>query len=295
MLVSEDQINRWASPPSDTENERCENAVRQISNALRSHFGDKIYFIRQGSHKNRTNVRLDSDIDLAVIHEGYYFPHIHSLSESDKVLHRANAKDADYSFSQFKTDVHDLLKREFGNDAIERKNKCIRVKGNSYRISADVVPAYKLKRFSSYDVIEAEGIGLVTDSPVNQIHSFPEQHYKNGVTKNDTTNRAYKSIVRIFKNIRNKFIDEGTLKLEDMPSFFIESLVWNVPDNYFNGSTWRDDAESVALKVWSDMRDANISNNYAEVSDLMWLFRGHKRTPKQAENFMLKAWLLIRK
>ena len=97
------------------------------------------------------------------------------------------------------------------------------------------------------------------------------------------------------KNIRNEFVDKGKMKLETMPSFFIESLVWNAPPDRFTGATWRDDAESVALKIWSDMRDSAISDNYAEVSDLLWLFRGHNRTPKQAEDFMLQVWSYVRK
>src|SRR5262249_55325956 len=77
----------------------------------------------------------------------------------------------------------------------------------------------------------------------------PQQHYDNGVKKNDDTRRAYKAVVRILKNVRNHFVDHGLMKIEDMSSFFIESLVWNVPDSYFQGSTCRDDAVSVALKM----------------------------------------------
>lgn len=282
MAVSDEQLGRWATGPSETENDKCENAVNAIISALRSHFGDRLLFIRQGSHRNRTNIRHDSDIDLAVVHKDHYFPDVSNLSEADKAHYHRTSTDSVYKFHQFKSDVHSILQREFG--VAERKNKCIRIPGNTYRVNADVVPAYKHKRYRSYGVVSVEGIGFTTDDG-NTHHSFPEHHYENGVAKNDRTSRSFKSVVRIIKNIRNELPDKS------MPSFFIESLVWNAPDDLFSGPRWRDHVSAVSAKIWNDMRDFNKSNNYAEVSDLHWLFRGNtKRTPKQAEDFMYKVW-----
>lgn len=295
MQINEDQINRWAKAPSDTENEKCENAISSITDTLRSHYGNSITIIRQGSHHNRTNIRLDSDVDFAVVHDDYFFPDISNLSYADKELYRKYRSPADYVFSQFKTDLHDILQRKFGSSSVQRKNKCIKVTGNSYRINADVVPAYVHKRLSSYGVVESEGIEFVTDAGV-RVKSFPEQHYKNGVRKNDDTNRAYKSVVRILKNIKNHFVDEGILTPETMPSFFIENLVWNVPKDYFESKTWREDIENIAWKIWGDMTKTETANKYAEISDLMWLFGRHtNRTHKQAEDFMLMAANLVKK
>lgn len=295
MQVDDNQIDRWATPPSETEDEKCENAVAQITDALRARFGTSITIIRQGSHRNRTNVKRDSDIDIAVVHDDYFFPDVSGLSEIDKSLYQKYRVPASYSFSDFKKDVHATLLAKFGVGTAERKNKCIRVSGSSTRVDADVVPAYEHRRFSSYDVVSATGLAFNTDKG-DRIHSFPDQHYKNGVKKNDETSRSYKSVVRIIKNVRNRLVSLGEIKEGDISSFFIESLVWNVPNSYFTGATWRGDAESVALKIWSDMRDTAIAHNYAEVSDLQWLFRGQThRTPKQAEDFMLKVWSFVRK
>jgi hypothetical protein len=289
MKVSDEQINRWASAPSETENEKCENAISQVTEALRAHFGNDVTFIRQGSHTNRTNIKIDSDVDIAVVHNDFYFPGTEQLSPADKALYEKSRVPASYKFSEFKDDVHAILRGKFGSSSVERRNKCVRVAGNSNRVNADVVPAYEHKRYRSYGITEATGIAFMTDKN-ERVNSFPKQHYANGVGKNDETAKAYKAVVRILKNVRGELADKGVMKVEDMPSFFIESLAWNVPLGYFKGSTWRDDAGSVALKIWSDMRDPAISTNYSEVSDLMWLFRGQKRTPKQAEDFMLRAW-----
>ncbi len=127
-----------------------------------------------------------------------------------------------------------------------------------------------------------------------KIYSFPDQHYANGVKKNDDTSRSYKSVVRILKNVRNKLVEDGKIAKDSISSFFIESLVWNVPDSHFKESTFRKDVLSVTAKVWNDMRSAEVADKYAEVSDLQWLFRGGTRTYKQAEEFMLQVWLYLK-
>ncbi len=293
-MISEDQINRWANPPSDTESEKCTSAISQIIDALCDHFGSKISFIRQGSHHNRTNTRLDSDVDIAVIHEDSYYPDITSLTEADKQLHNRYRSDAKYDYSQFKTDVSVVLQKKFGTINVERKNKCIRVKGSVSRVNADVVPTFEHRRFSAYNVVSATGIGLLTDKG-ERINSFPEQHYENGVKKNDRTGRAYKSVVRIFKNVRNDLKDKGLLRGGDMPSFFIECLVWNTPDGYFNGKPYREDALAVADKIWEDMQSTAVANEYAEVCDLHWLFKGSPhRTHERAKDFALQVWSHIK-
>ena len=158
------------------------------------------------------------------------------------------------------------------------------------RVSADVVPAYEYHRFNSADDVEAAGIALRSDRSNDIISSFPVQHYENGVKKNTATSRAFKAVVRVLKNARNEMIDKQLFPKDAISSFFIECLVWNVETCHFDNATYREDARSVALQVWSDMRDPAKADLYAEASDLKWLFRGQSRTPAEAEAFALTAW-----
>ncbi len=152
------------------------------------------------------------------------------------------------------------------------------------------MPAYRHKRYKTHKEVEVEGIEFKTDDLKN-VTSFPDHHYKNGDAKNNATNGVFKSVVRILKNTRTELEEKGLIPENSMSSFFIESLVWNVPINYFRGHSYRECARSVALKIWSDMQDSEKSSGYAEVCDLHWLFRGQSRySPAQAESFMLKAW-----
>lgn len=289
MSVSEEQMKIWAKAPSESEEAKCQNAVSRISTIVRNKFGDDVSIFLQGSYKNRTNVRLDSDVDIVVRHNKVFFPDIGKLTPADKLAHNVFYKDSDYTFSQFKSDVHELLNNEFGSQDVERKNKCIKVKKNSYRVDADVVPCFVHKRFRAFNDIEAKGIELRSDDGL-KVYSFPEQHYNNGVSKNKETDLMYKSAVRILKHVRNNLVDDGIIKLNDMSSFFLECLVWNVFSEHFNKETYYAAMRAVIAKIFNDMLEIEKSNAYAEVSDLKWLFKGSNRTPEQAKIFMQHAW-----
>lgn len=294
MNITEEQLARWAKAPSETEEGKCQNAVSQITDAIRAKFGNSVSIILQGSYKNRTNVRLDSDVDIVVRHNDFYFSDVSGMSESDKQKFWADFTSASYTFSQFKNDIQTVLVNKFGSTAVERKNKCIRVKGGSQRVNADVVPCYVHKRFRTPTVVEVEGVELVTDAGIH-IQSFPEQHYDNGVSKNDNTGRMYKPVVRILKNVRNELADQNTIAIETMPSFFLECLTWNVlPHTHFQKNTYAEATRAIIATVWNEMGEAEKANNYAEVSDLKWLFRGNQnRTYQQARTFMQHAWNFI--
>lgn len=294
MNISEEQLIRWAKAPSETEEGKCQNAISRITEVVKNKFGADVSVFLQGSYRNRTNVRQDSDVDIVVLHEGYYFSDVGGLSESDKTAYWKNFVGSDYTFSQFKNNIHALLKDTFGVNLVTRKNKCIRVDGNNYRVDADVVPCFVHKRFRSLYSVEAEGIELVTDADVH-VHSFPKQHYDNGVAKNNDTDKMYKSVARILKNVRNELADGNTITLENMPSFFLECLVWNVlPNTHFQKETYAAATRAIIATVWNEMREAEKANNYAEVSDLKWLFRdSQNKTYQQAQNFMQHAWDFI--
>ncbi len=290
MNVSEDRINLWARPISETEEEKCSHAINQITEAVRKRFGNTVRIIHQGSHRNRTNVRADSDVDLAAVYTDSYFSDITALAFVDQEAHWNNLIPATYSFDQYKQDVHQLLQKEFGLLSVNRKNKCIRVEGNTYRVPADVVPAFVSNRYGSPGSVSHEGVGFIADNDSVVKHSFPDHHYASGVRKNDQTKNVYKVVVRVLKNARNEMVEKNLISKDLMPSFFLECLVWNAPEDCFQNPTYREDARSVAAAIWSHMNDVNIHKNYKEVSELEWLLRQSHRTPVAAGEFMLKVF-----
>jgi len=246
----------------------------------------------QGSYKNRTNVRRESDVDIIVRLDEVYVGDIRELSDADKQKYNA-IPNAVCTFPEFKNDIQVALEKEFGSGFVKRHSKCVKVLKDTQRVDADVTPCLIHKRFQSYDVTGAEGLCFWADNR-EYIISFPEQHYDNGVGKNDETKRMYKGIVRILKNIRNQLVDGSVIPQKDMPSFFLECLVWNVPNSLFFVPTYRAAIRSIVATIWSDMGDPSKASDYAEVSDLRWLFRGNShRTFQQARSFMEHAWTFV--
>lgn len=294
MSVSEDQLAVWAKAPSETEESKCQNAVSSVTSAIRKKFGQEVEIFLQGSYKNRTNIKKDSDVDIVVLHTGYYFPSDSFLSPEDKQIYWNNFKPSVYSYENFKNELNEVLVSQFGLNAIERKDKCIRIAGNSYRVDSDVVPAFEYHRLKTHNTTGAVGIGLETDNGII-IDSYPNHHYQNGVTKNQETKEKYKSVVRILKNVRNELADKSVIKIEQMPSFLIECLAWNVyPHHHFDKYSLKDTTKSVISFVWNDMKEYEKHYKYAEVSDLKWLFRGaSEHKPEQAFSFMQHAWNFI--
>lgn len=73
----EDTYVSWGKGPGTTEQAKCDNAETAIRKALAAH--EKlsemdISVFAQGSYRNRTNVKQDSDVDICVRLNSTFFP-----------------------------------------------------------------------------------------------------------------------------------------------------------------------------------------------------------------------------
>lgn len=73
MATTEEQLIAWSKPISTTEDEKCKRTISQITEAIKNKFGNSVTTFLQGSYENNTNVRKDSDVDIVVRHDGYYY------------------------------------------------------------------------------------------------------------------------------------------------------------------------------------------------------------------------------
>ena len=69
-MTWEEAFSSWAQPPAKTEQDRCENAEKAVRNAISA--SDKlknrnIKVFTQGSYRNNTNVKQDSDVDIGIL------------------------------------------------------------------------------------------------------------------------------------------------------------------------------------------------------------------------------------
>jgi hypothetical protein len=148
---------------------------------------------------------------------------------------------AQYGFDAFTSDVERTLVAAYEDD-IQRGDKAIIVKPGTGRRKADVVPSIEFRRYHSFSTRNEEdfdaGIYLRTMSG-KRVVNYPRQHADNLTRKHQNTQMRFKPLVRVFKNIRSKLVDDVMIYQGDAPSYFIEGLLYNVPNERF-GTTYRD-------------------------------------------------------
>lgn len=279
----------WAKPPRKSEQDRCDNAVSAIRNAISS--SDKlrlrdISIFAQGSYRNNTNVRKDSDVDIGILCTDtfFYSPLPEGWTREDLEI-----SDATYHYDQYKNEIEDALVKYFGRSAVKRGNKAFDVHETSYHVEGDVAAFFEHRRYQE-DGAYLEGVELRTDKESCGIINWPEQHYYNGVRKNKDTGTRFKSIVRILKSLSNEMAKQG-IKAANIPGFLIECLVWNVPNCNFQNPNYWDDVRAALAYLFNSTCSSADCKEWGEVSDLIYLFHSRQRwTWQQAHAFMSAAW-----
>ena len=287
---SEETLSNWTKPPSDSEETKLSNAERMVREAIKEDpvlSSKSIEVFGQGSYANDTNVRLNSDIDINVRYTGgFYFDLPEGISREDYGLNSPS----EYSLDEYKNDVYWALVRKYGSESIKRKNKCITVLGNSYRVETDVVPTWSYRHYDNNGDYVL-GAKLRADSG-EYVVNFPKQHIENGKKKNANTSRRFKRLTRIYRKLRYKMIDDGLPVSDSITSFLLECLVWNVPNNILNDNdTWQDRLKSSIVYIYEHTKDEGKCDEWGEVSELLYLFRGNRKWTKSDVNkYMIDAW-----
>lgn len=279
--------------PGLTEQTKCENAERAIRKAISASTAlasRSIEVFTQGSYANRTNVRQDSDVDICVLYTGAFFPD-YSMSQglNGPLL---GYVDGTYLYAAFKNDVQAALIAYFGKESVTRGKKAFDVHANTYRIDADVVPAFEHRRFHGNSALNwfASGTQICPDGG-SVIVNWPRQNYANGVEKNDATGRRFKAVTRILKRLRNEMADEGYAAAVPISSYLIECLVWNVPNEAFGHSELKADVRWALAHLWNETRTNETCNEWGEINELKYLlWSGQPWSREQVNTFLQAAW-----
>jgi predicted nucleotidyltransferase len=259
----EEKLARWTGPSSDTEQEKQERTERMVREAIDEHQAFANCALRvyaKGSYANNTNVRADSDVDIAV--------------ECTEAIYWDTA-----------------LRRKFGNSADVSGTTAVRVHSSSARVDADVVPCFSYKYHLSRQASRPGTKIFKTDG--KSIVNYPAQQLANGTEKNRRTEYAYKRTVRILKRAENATADTRTLVA--VPSYFIECLTYNCPDSIFLAGTWTDTVRSALIHIWNatqgDEPAGTRQQRWVEVNECFYLFHPSQRwTRADARAFAQAVW-----
>ena len=292
MKYSEERLQFWTTPLSDTEKQRAENAITMIRTAIDGSEELKrmdIDIFTQGSYANNTNVRSESDVDICVMLKDVF----HGVYPDGKKKEDYGFTTASLTFSRYRDMVKRALQAKFGSAYVSDGNKSLKIDENTYHVKADVVPAFQLRNYyysgSTDPGRYVEGTWFTSKAGEN-VQNYPKEHISNGVTKNNETNHEYKKLVRIMKHIRNEMVDEKKVNGDKITSFLVECLVWNIPNSTITGfSTWTETVKQAIIYLYNAIKDGKHTE-WLEVSKMLYLFRGRKWTDQEAKQWLYDAW-----
>lgn len=235
MPIPESQLERWSHQGAVTTAKQTHESIREALSAFQR-WPDAIQYgvYLQGSYKNDTNIRGDSDVDVVVQLNSSFRS---NLSEEQEQCFRFFT--ATYDWNKFRSDVLTALRNYYGWQKVTEGRKSIKVQ--TPYLPADVVVCLQYRKYPQYpknadDYVE--GMTFHVRAENRWVVNYPKLHYDNGVNKNapSRTNGRYKPTVRLFKNARTHLVGRKVIPSDLAPSYFLECLLYNVPDTKFDGS-----------------------------------------------------------
>lgn len=264
MNIPEDQLRIWSHQGAT---ETPQSIFKSVCTSVKNFNQWKQSFTYnpfiQGSYANSTNVYKDSDVDIVLELISIFFDDISQLPQEQQNLWTAHRNAATYTIIDFKNDIYNALTNSYKQESITIGNKSIKISESLFRMPVDVVPCFRMRKFTSYTNPQInsfhQGIAIYDQNEGRFIPNFPFQHLTNGLLKNSITQAGerYKQFVRLVKNIRNYLVEKKFIEENLAPSYFLECLIYNVPNNFF--TLFRPLTQHF-IDIFGWLNNSNISN-----------------------------------
>jgi hypothetical protein len=243
MAIPESQLEIWSHQGAVAQSKDTYATVKLALEAPNTKYGGKLFAVSlQGSYGNDTNIYAESDVDVVIRLDSIYYFDTMALTAQELAAFNARFSSGAYPYTDYKAHVVAALQSSFGVGAVKSGTKAVKVRANGNRRSADVVVAVEFRRYYSAGLTGGilgpqyeRGICFFTPSG-DRIVNYPKQHSANCTAKHQATNGWFKPTVRILKNMRSKLVADGVIENGSAPSYFIEGLLYNVPDDKFGKS-----------------------------------------------------------
>ena len=221
MPIPESTLSRWSHHRAGTAFKQAHVPIREALDAYKGLSPFKYEVFLQGSYKNDTNLGGDSDVDVVVRLGSKLKPRVADLT-GQQLQEDASHKVAYQRWKSFRDHALKAMRARFGN-AAKSGRKTLKVPKGKLPADADLVVTLGFK----------QGIGFYLTDEQRWVVSYPQQHHVRGTKKEKAANKRFKRTIRMFKAARNRLVDKGGLTRDDAPSYFIECLLYNVPDHLF--------------------------------------------------------------
>lgn len=286
----ENKLAGWTGPSSDSEQEKQDRTERMIRAAIQEHsaFNDctlKVY--AKGSYANNTNVKSDSDVDIVVQCNDLTY-----WEEANPGAHPGTSTlyTGIWTPSKLRSELVTALHAKFPGHVDTSGSTAIRINSNTARVEADVVPAFDYRYYFASGLHRSGSRVFKKDG--THLTNYPQQQLVNGRAKNNATGARYKKTVRIMKRVENAMVESEYHR--EVPSFFMECLVYNCPNHILTRTTWTDIVRGVILHIWNELEGAEpteSSKRWLEPNECKYLFHSSQPWTRQdGRDFVKAAW-----
>jgi hypothetical protein len=239
MTIPESQLITWSHQGAIAGSRDTYATVKKVLESATAPYNGMNYKVfLQGSYGNDTNIYAESDVDIVIRLDDCFQSDRTGLAPAEAAAWDNAFSNATYCYPDFKTDVLNVLRKAFPN-AVTSGDKAFAIKADGTRRKADVLPCIAYRRYYKFkslaDQSYTEGICFL-DKTNNRISNYPRQHSENLTTKHQSTGERLKPMIRVLKNLRSCLIEKGMLGEGKAPSYYLEGLLYNVPDDKFSDS-----------------------------------------------------------
>ena len=221
MPIPERTLSRWSHHQAGTAFKQAHIPIRDTLAEYDWPSEVKYQVFLQGSYKNDTNLGGDSDVDVVVRLASRLRPRVADLS-SKELQNDGSHKVALQRWESFRDHALKAMRARFGN-AVRSGRKTLKVPKGKIPADADLVVTLRCKG----------GMAFYLPDERRWVVSFPQQHHDQGQKKEEATDYRFKRTIRMFKAARNRLVGKKMLTKDDAPSYFIECLIYNVPNGLF--------------------------------------------------------------
>jgi hypothetical protein len=288
FMSLEDTLASWTGPSSPSEQDKQERTERMIREAVRDHrpFADcALSVYAKGSYANNTNVRADSDVDVAV-----ECTEVEYWEESEAGAHPPGPSySGPWTPEKLKTELVSALRNAFSGQVDTSGSIAIKINSSSARVDADVVPCFTYRYY--FPGGQHQGTKLFTTSGVGVVN-YPAQQLANGTLKNVRTGYSYKKAVRVLKRIENAMAEVNAFR--GLPSYLVECLAYNCPDSVFRQPSWASTIREMLAHIWTELQGnepPEEGKRWLEGNERLFLFHSSQKWSRQdGRDFAYSAW-----
>jgi len=267
MSIPTSQLETWSNPGANDSATKTYNRVKNVliaDNSILQQKGKDFEVYLQGSYKNSTNIYADSDVDLVVQLNSTWQRNLSRLSRTQKSRYKQNYSTASYQLDDFHNDVVSTLRADYGRDAVTVEDRALVLKSDSLPLTADIVVCLQYRRYKQFnnktDQDYDEGIFFRDRTTREEIISYPKIHYKNGAEKNRSAHQRYRETIRIIKNARSYLVNKGEISADLAPSYDIECLLYNVPEDRYKHDYQERYLEILEWRAKAELSDFHCQN-----------------------------------